>query len=486
MKKFLVCLMAILMLVPLMAACGEDEATSSTSAGEDALLTTPIKDMGGEEFRVLCHDFYSSIVDFTGEVLYSEEDPSKVDDAKKWVIDQVEAAYNCKIDGEVIGDTNENNVNSMIVNQVLSTTKDFHVLFDKLGRTARNLVPQHIIDLNSVSTIDLSKPWWDQNAVEDLSIGGKVYFTMGDINTYDNNGTWCVLFNKKLAAKYFAEEDLYKLASEGKWTYDKFVELCTSQTITHDSNGDNVLDEKDTWAFGTETYNILIHLISAGEKIAQKDEDDLPYLTLSESTQKTYSILSKVLDFYNDGQTVMIANNYGTKYPDNPWGETVHKAFVEGRELFYMCGLIHVASFREMEDEFGILPVPKFDESQDRYYHSVSTDNCTVMSIPASFSEEEAEDIGLILSALSELSMKKVTPEYYEVQLKTRYARDNESEEMLDIIFGTRTFDLGATYDWGGMLWTYCSLSTNFQSRFESVLDKAENELNDKVGDLLG
>ena len=46
---------------------------------------------------------------------------------------------------------------------------------------------------------------------------------------------------------------------------------------------------------------------------------------------------------------------------------------------------------------------------------------------------------------------KRVIPAYYDVQLKTKIARDDESSEMLDIIFAGRKYDLGSIYDWGGL-----------------------------------
>lgn len=161
----------------------------------------------------------------------------------------------------------------------------------------------------------------------------------------------------------------------------------------------------------------------------------------------------------------------------NVWEATVHKSFIEGRELFYMCGLINVASFRQMENEFGILPMPKYYDTQDRYYHTVSRDNASVMFLPITLPESELEDIGTVISALGEYSMHVVTPAYYDVQLKYRDSRDDESGEMLDIIFDSRTFDLGCAYGWGGIMGEYMKLDTNVASRFESVLGKAESEL---------
>ena len=484
MKKLCLCLLAFLMLIPLLVACDDsaaDESNENSQGSGEYVPVTPVKDMGGKTFNVLCHDWGSaSILGYTGEIMYDEENPSSVDEAKKWVVDYIEATYNCEIVGEK---TNTVYIPDTIKNQVLSgsTENEYDICFTSISATAPLAIEGMIEDLNTISTIDLSQAWWDQNAVSDLSIGGKVFFTCGDINTYDDQGTWCMLFNKNLKDKLGIEEDFYQLVKNNEWTFDKFVEICKTSNATYDSDGDGDQDELDNWAFGTETYNVYVHVVAAGQKITQKDSDDIPYLTLSEETESTFKIISDTLEFYNNQNLVMIANAppYSTKFPQYCWEETVHKAFIEGRELFYMCGLIHAASFRVMEDEFGILPIPKYYSTQDRYYHTVSQGNSSCMCIPIGL--EDTEDVGLIVSAIAEMSKQKVTPAYYDVQLKYRDSRDDESGEMLDIIFASRTFDLGAAFDWGSLLTQYTSLDVNVASRFESALSAAQTQMDETI-----
>ncbi|MBR6562485.1 MAG: hypothetical protein IKK70_00930 [Clostridia bacterium] len=487
MKKFLICMLALLMLVPFFAACdgnGDDNSDESLDTGE-YVPVTPVKDMGGKTFNVFCHDWSSaSILGYTGEIMYDEENPSSVDEAKKRVVDYVETTYNCVIVGEK---SNTKLVPDTIKNQVLSgsTEDEYDICFTGISSTAPLAIEGYIEDLKAISTIDLSEPWWDQNAVRDLSIGGKVYFTCGAINTYDDQGTWCMLFNKDLKETLNIEEDFYQLVRDDQWTFDKFVEICRASNATFDSDGDGDQDELDNWAFGTETYNVYVHLVAAGQKIAQKDEEDLPALTLSDETEATYTILGDVLEFYNDQSLVMIANAppYSTKFPQHPWEETVHRAFIEGGELFYMCGLIHAASFRVMENEFGILPIPKYYDTQENYYHTVSQGNASCMCIPVGL--EDTEDVGLIVSAIAEMSLQEVTPAYYDVQLKYRDSHDDESGEMLDIIFASRSFDLGAAFNWGGMLEAYTSLDVNVSSRFEAKISAAETAMNQTISNIV-
>ncbi len=485
MKKTIASLLLLAMLVFCFAACEKSSVDTSsqvpsTSWNESDAVSTEsdieveVRDLGGRQINILCYDFgagSASILGYTGEIMYAEENPSSVDEAKKIVVDKIESEYNCTINGEL---TSTEYPVGIIKQQVTSGLHYYDIVFDSLSSAAAMTTDGLQIDLTTISTIDLSHPWWDQNAVKDLSIGGKVYFTCGDINTYDDQGTFCVLFNKSLKSKLGIQEDFYQLVRDDKWTFDKFKEICKNN-VTYDSTGDGVLDEFDTWALGTERYNIYIQLVGAGQHIARKDANDMPYLVLSKEPEATYNLLGDILEFYNDRQTVMVANAppYSDKGYSNVWEATVHKAFVEGRELFYMCGLFNAASLRVMEDEFGILPIPKHSETQDRYYHTVQAGHNTVMHIPEG--TPNLEDLGAVITALAKESKERVTPAYYDVQLKYRDSRDDESGEMLDLIFASRTFDVADAYNWGGIRDQYCQMSSSdIVSRFDSMLSSAE------------
>jgi hypothetical protein len=181
----------------------------------------------------------------------------------------------------------------------------------------------------------------------------------------------------------------------------------------------------------------------------------------------------------------MVANGgkYDNKGYTNVWESTINRAFTEGRELFYVCGLINVAGFRDMKDPFGILPMPKLYEGQDRYYHTVSPDNCSFMVLP--YGVPGIVELGTVIEAIAMKSREIVTPEFYEVQLKGRDARDDESEAMLDIIYASRCFDLGVCYNWGSIVGCYYSMDVaNIASRFDAVISNAELAIQDTLDDL--
>lgn len=485
MKKLLVCLLAICLLVPFFSACDKGIDEDKAVQRDETLTVEPI-DLGGDKITILCKNFGAnskSILGYTGEIIYDEENPSTVDEAKREVVEYMEGVYNCEIEGRIINQGED--ISEIISSQISANLRDYDIYFDSLMASASIASSGCALDLKQVPNIDLSDEWWDQNAVADLSVNGKLYFVCGDINTYDDQGTFCVLFNKTLKEKLgsVSDVDFYELASSGKWTFDKFKEICAESQATVDLNGDGQ-DEKDQWAFGTELFNIYAHVVGSGYKIAQKNQvNDEPYLTLSKEKTGTYKTLQAITEFYNS-KDVMVADTatMKAKYPnDTCWDETVHKSFIEGRELFYMGGLFNVASFRQMDDVFGILPVPKGAVTQDRYYHTVSHGNASFMFLPINIKNDELEKLGTFLSGISELSKKKVTYEYREVQLRYRDARDSESEEMLDIIFNSRTFDLGTAFNWGNILERYLRLDGAPASNFQGVLTMAKAKLEETV-----
>lgn len=470
------------------SAISQEEVLSSaeaeSSADEEKLYgwDLPVKDMNGRVFRILCRDWAAnsnSILGYNGEVIqrpdFDEQTADTVDIEKYRVRTDIETKYNCTIEGDFNYDP-MNDFNRIVTQSVLVGDPHYDIVFDAYGFMYPLITEDIYVDINTIDTIDLSNPWWDQNAVHDLSICNKLYFVCGDINTYDNDGTWVIYYNKDLAADVVPDTNFYDLVHKNEWTFDKFVEI--TKAVSKDTDGVPGMSEFDTWGLGTETYNAFVHMLASGQKIVQKDANDVPVLSFQ--TETMYNVLGDIMEFYSDKNTVMVANDgrFGSKYA-NPWEETIIKAFREGRELFYMGGLINIFGYRTLEFKFGILPIPKHFADQDEYYHSVSMHNMSCMAIPNTATDYS--DLGIIIEALGAASKNYVTPVYYEKCMKSQYIRDEEDEEMLDIIFASRCFDLGSVYNWGGVLSQFMTIDVNYVSRFDSIAEAAQTALEETL-----
>ena len=158
--------------------------------------------------------------------------------------------------------------------------------------------------------------------------------------------------------------------------------------------------------------------------------------------------------------------------------------FQSDRALFNICWLNRASLFREMETDFGISPMPKYDEAQENYasfVHMYCANTIAVLKTGQNF-----ERTGVILEALSAESMYGLTEAYYEKTLKSKASRDEESSAMLDVIFGTRIYDLGYIFNWGSIYSSVGSMAgVNGQdiSGYSSTMKKANKAINKAIKD---
>ena len=104
---------------------------------------------------------------------------------------------------------------------------------------------------------------------------------------------------------------------------------------------------------------------------------------------------------------------------------------------------MHTEAFRDIDFGYGVLPYPKWDETQENYNTTVLT-TYSVMSVPADCTDKDRA--AAVCEALAYESWKSVTPAYFETALKVKYVADNDSAQMFDIIRDGVSFDFGYIY----------------------------------------
>ena len=123
-------------------------------------------------------------------------------------------------------------------------------------------------------------------------------------------------------------------------------------------------------------------------------------------------------------------------------------------------------NLRNFEDEYGLIPLPKYDENQTMYKTMVGGHH-TALAVPKTC--KDTEFVGRIVEALSAESWKTVTPTLYEIALKTRYLRDSESKEIMDMVIDGTQFDFGTVYDnWKGFAFMLQFMMRDGNNNFQS------------------
>ena len=432
----------------------------------------------GHEFNILVtsdvgdtvrNDFFAD--ELTGEV---------INDAKYMRNIYVEETYGVKINNISSGWSNGKGVGLI---RKSSAAGDFAydaamtTVYDACDLAVSGLIP----DLNNISLLNLSKPWWDQKANRDLQIKNKMYFTTGDISQVANDSTYAVLFNKKLVREY-GVENMYELVKAGKWTYDKLAEL--GKSVRSDLNGDGIFDENDLYGAIIEDDTMMSLINSVGERCAKINNNG--EIELSLYNERTIAAVKKYTDWTFDKTSVYAYQRYVGKVGDY-YFITMYE---NDQALFLLRGMETIAELRAMETDFGILPFPKLDENQIDYCSPVGAWKSMFLSIPTV--QEDVERTAVILEALAAESRYTLRPAYYDISLKGKHARDEESVEMLDIILTTRIYDFGWYYQFGSynnaIMDMFRNYNNDFTSMYEKNLFKAEQniqKINDQFNELL-
>ena len=480
--------LALIMLFGMLASCGttpSDDDTPDTTAGSPETTGTPdTSDPGldsskeekilpdlpdvryeGYQYRVRCvgsQRVHWETLGIDAEVKTGEP----INDATLARNDYIEEKYGIKVvmvEGE--------DVAGSVIQGVLSQVDEIDIAVSAVSNIS-SVAPKSVYDLNQVKYLDLEKPWYDQNFNKEVSIGGRLYSTTGDLLINDDNGTWCVLFNKRIAEDHKIE-GLYDLVFNGEWTLDKAYEL--AKLVTKEDSGDQTMNYNDIWGFVTESYNGYAMVASTGERIASKDADDMPYLTAG--TEKFQTVFEKAVNILGDDSVV--------GFPADWWDDDPNwvNPFKEGRGLFVMAGLYDLDEVRGIDDEVGVLTMPKYDASQQIAYSPITVSNFTSVYIPISVSD--IERTAILTEAMFAESRYTTRVAFYEQTLKGKYSPDAESKRVLDMVIDNRTFDLGAIYGWGGVITRLRTLMENrtpaFASSWKSIERIAESAMKKTV-----
>lgn len=230
------------------------------------------------------------------------------------------------------------------------------------------------------------------------------------------------------------EDDIYRLIYEGKWTLDEMIKAKIN--VPNDLNGDGKMSPADDM-YGVGSANVTLTstqiVIGAGLKMSEIDENGDVVINLN--TEKNINILEKLKQCYNEVK------------PSDDWGPLMGEAFTSDRELFSVNWVGSANNFREMKSDFAILPMPKYDESQEAYMSYINPHTHSFVAVPRI--QSDIEKTGFILEAMEYMSVEQIRPAVYDITLKGKCARNPDSQAMLDIVFNATYTDINAICDIG-------------------------------------
>jgi len=315
-----------------------------------------------------------------------------------------------------------------IRNHVMSGDTTYDVYQQVQNGQVGGLIDDGIfVDWYDVPNIDLTKDYWYKNAIENINYGEKLYRVVGYYENAILSATNCLFFNKRIFDENKVEYP-YAQALDGTWTIDSLMKIITQTTA--DLNGDTTLDRTvDQFGYIGRNYNTAPALfIALGGDCIAADESNMPKDVVL--TERNSDIIDRLLALNNPVEGMEIINDNQEMID---LFHAAHAATAHG-ELRY-CTVF----FRDMKDDFGFVPYPKFDEKQENYY-SYIRGSAPLSYIPATNTGKNLEMTGAVLEVMASESYKRVVPAYVDQALTAKSTRDTESEQMVPIILESASF----------------------------------------------
>jgi len=315
-------------------------------------------------------------------------------------VKELEKKYNCKIDFMVYtaGDATERLRTSVAAGKPFV---DLYTIYtSQLPSYAFN---GYLQNLDEIKTIDIKDPKWVSGHVDNGAFNGGHYAF-----SYENSSQprFCLVFNKTLFKKqgWTLPYDLYK---QDKWTWEECLKLAQKAT-------DYTVER---YGLGGMEYASSSILASFGGEVIKTNAKGAP-------------------TFVGDSEACKLANEFQqelkTKYKDYIWSPetttwtTGLLGVRDGRVAMTITQLYMVReNILDMEEDYGIVPVPKAT-NKDGTYCSIQEDVPTTVMLA---NNPLAQEKGYILDQYNQ--PYKGYDQIIARQEMESYCRDNESVECL-------------------------------------------------------
>jgi len=408
-----------------------DDETEDTSKKYDA----EIKNLNGHEFRFTVRD--TTTVGLNTHEVYAEApNGDKINDAVYARNAQLQEKYNC-----VIVEDRTSKPHNTLKEPLTAGEYVTDYVFTGVEQL-RTLAQSNLLaDLDEVKTIDLTKAWWDSAGFYGMNIAGKTFFVNGDGCTLDDRACWIMYFNKAYVAEY-TNKNLYTEVDEGRWTIDLMYDIM--EHTWKDENGDGQMTVgTDRFGYIGEQSNNIFHVQACGVTLASVDENG----TWSLPDQPK----EEVLTVWESLRPLLTS-----PHREVSW---LQAHFAGGLGTFYCCNLGSLMSAGNITFDYGILPLPKLNEQQDRYYNAVGYKQLGAYCIPTTVEnapdwatngfDSGVEQAAYFLEAFSYYSMQILTPAFYDQVVMKQSVRDDDSPRMLEIALKNKIYDPVVGYNFG-------------------------------------
>lgn len=459
MKKLLAMLLAATALLTSLTACadtdeGGNAETTAASTFSDATTeeetAAPLKDNLPEEL-----DFDGDTITIisreregwtSGEIWVESQNGDIVNDAVYERNMAVEGRLGVKIENVQKTRIDAGEVIEEVKLAVQSKSGDYDIVAAASSSAAGASLSGIFADLRTSKYLDFDQPWWSQGYNEVMEYKGKQFVATGPICLSTYRFAFVTLFNKQLFENAVIEFP-YDKVRKYEWTLDYQASLIP---LLYKDDGDGVQEiDDDIYGYTTGDYISLFPYCSTCDipMFAKNAESgEFEYVIDVDRVDKA---TDKLLNLYYGNGDAVFVHEFQLHDLDQ---DEIRKMFANCHAGMATMRLMEVerADMRDMKDDYGILPMPAYDENQ-KNYQTMLHDQFTVVCVPSTVVGDELDKMSAVLEAMAVEGARHITPAYYETALRYKHLSDPDSWEMLTIISDGIYMDAACIYGGGPM-----------------------------------
>ena len=221
-------------------------------------------------------------------------------------------------------------------------------------------------------------------------------------------------------------------------------------------------------------------MISSGETLTHNDADGYPvYDGLSE---RYIDVFTDFMNKFVSEPCAAIAGSPANRYAGFSSGAAADNyaaVFNEGRALFQATGSYSVQSVRNLDFEYGLVIVPKYNADQEDYVAPVYS-YVEGMTIPST--APDPENIGLILETIYAATDGKLVTNLVGNILHYKCSNNPTDIKMINMVFEKGQLDIALANNFGNcinLLHTlHTSQSTSIKASFDVYKKKFISDIN--------
>ncbi len=471
--------LSLLLTVLLLASCASDGGGAVQTGAADTAAADAVTETAAVTENLLA-DSLPDGLDFGGRRfgIYAYEEAAKyaegLADAAGDIVNDAVVARNLAIEERLnvtLAHTSHANGSIQTVTSLLMAGDTEYDLFIAYQYELAPLITKGgLYNLYDLEHVDFSRPWWWESYMSELQLGeDSRYFAVGDYFIRALMYGHTVYYNKALYETLSGNADgLYTEVLGGTWTYDKMASIVRDSYSDLNNNGRTDADDMLGYIGYRTTGTVDPFVYSTDIPFCRRTDDDSIELTLQQDDAVT--LAERLAEFFwQPGAFTGVESS-----------NDAINVFAEGRSMFWCAHLSGAKYLRDMKQDFGMIPYPKFDAEQEQY-RSLVHDAASIGALNGN--SENLDMAGALLEALNAETYRSVTPVWYETAMKIKYSRDDVSSQMIDIIHDTLTTSFIYAYNYAlnnvGMLYRelVTAKSSDYTSKVEKVRRSAEKKL---------